>query len=523
MIEDILAGYSSKASPYTIYINYLLSYPLMLFFKLSPNINWYAILLLFFQFISFTIIGKNILKHFNKKCGITLYVGICMLFYIPLLFKVSYTSIAGLLIVAAITEQLYMLQNTKNKFSMKNIFIVGFLLLNSFLLRSNTIILYLVFLTIIFVYCILNKINKIKQLFIYNILFLFLILIICIFNNCIYNSNEYYIPFKEHNKYRSILQDFIQLNYANDKDILKEVGLNENDINLFNSFCNSDENVYSTENLKKLYELKIEKNSILSLFDYSFLESLKILFQSWLSYYLFMIIILFVITFTNIKNNKVTNILLFSTTILFHFFFIAINKSVYRVNITLYLYSIVTLIIINSKNINYKLDKLKKYNIIFFTLFIILVFFCNTLLHYSYNRQKQNLAKKLYLELFNYTTSNKDDIYIASTQTLQYRHYAFNILNNKNKYIFNNIKLLGSWDHLDERYINFKENYNIDSLYSALIQKDNCYIIVRNSDSVYLTNIINFLNDHYTNKEINYYETKNINNTISIYKLYTLD
>jgi hypothetical protein len=236
-----------------------------------------------------------------------------------------------------------------------------------------------------------------------------------------------------------------------------------------------------------------------------------------------MITALLIITISNIKNNKVTNLLLCLSTIFLHLFFISINKSVYRVNITLYLFSIITLIIINSKSITYKLKKLKKYNIIFLTLFIILIFPYNKLIYYDNNKLNINFSENLYFELFNYTTFNKDYIYIADTKTLQFRYYAFNILNNKNKYIFNNIKSLGSWDHLDKRYIKFKENYNINSLYSALIEKDNCFIIVRNSKLEYLTSVINFLNDHYTNKKIKYYEIKNIDNMISIYKLYTLE
>lgn len=133
--------------------------------------------------------------------------------------------------------------------------------------------------------------------------------------------------------------------------------------------------------------------------------------------------------------------------------------------------------------------------------------------------------KELYTDLFNYTTTNSDNIYIYYTQTLQHRHYAQDPFTTNNKYIFSNMKALGSWDDRDKRYFDFKDKYNISSIYSALIEKDNCYIVITNYNQNYLklNSIIQFLNDHYTNKKIDHKEIQNINNIIYIYKLYTID
>ena len=522
MIEDILAGYSSNYnSPYTIYINYLLSYIIMIFFKLLPNINWYIISILFFQLVAFTIIGKNILYFIKKKRGICIYIGLCLLFYIPLLYNVSYTSTSGLLIVSCLTEQLYIILIQK-KIKLFCILCIIFSLINGVMLRSNIFLLYCIFLSIIFIYLLINKI-KIKKLLFLNIMMTILISIIYLFNSYIYKSNETYNKFIEYNKYRSILQDFIHLNYTEDKDILENVGLNYNDIDLFNSFCNSDEIVFSTQNLRELCKQKIEKDSIFSLFDFNIFEILKYLLFSWFSTYIFAIIIIFFIIFSNIKNNKFSNFLILFTIIILHILFIAINKSVYRVNVVLYIFGIITLIIINSNQINLKLNKPKQYNIILFIIFLI---FLTTFITLDFYYRKFNVklaAVNAYSELFEYTNTNKDNVYISITQALQYEYLFMNSFKNDNKYLLSNVKRLGSWDDRDDRYFDFKYKYNIDSLYSSLIEKDNCYIIIHkfNEKLKSLNNTITFLNDHYTNKTIMYKEIKNINNELYIYKLYT--
>ncbi len=524
MIEDILAGYSSSPSPYTIYINYILSYILMLFFKIIPSINWFAISLLFFEFISFSVIGKNILKVFNKKMGIIIYLGICILFYIPLQVMLSYTSVAGILVISAMTEYIAFLIK-KEKITKKSVLLILFLLINSFMLRANIIIAYFGFMLILLILLIINKNKNTKMIFITNIIYAFIIILLFSLNSYMYKTSTIYSNHTEYNKYRSILHDFVKIDPDKDSDILKKVDLNKNDIDLFYNICNSDEKVFSTNTLKTLLNQKLSKDSYFCIFDYNVLDTIKYVFSQWIFVYLpvvLTLLLLFFILIFNSKKNRITNFLIVLMVILMHMFFVSIDKSVFRVNILLYLFGILALIFINFNYIlNDMLNAKKSYNILFIILLILIVAynFCFIL----ENRIKtRDSFKKVYEELFSYTSLNENNVYISTTKALQYRFFNFNTLTTKDKYIFSNIKCLGSWDFLDERYLNFMDKYNLDSLYLSLIKNENFYLISDNSKGRLenVESIVNFLNSHYEDKKIYYDEVKDFDNLIQIYKLY---
>lgn len=528
MIEDILAGYSSFPTPYPIYINFFISYPLFQLYRIFPSINWYVIILLFFQFISFLTIGNVIFNYFSKKNGIKIYILLCLVFYIPMLFCLSYTSVSGILAIAGLVETVSILSNENSNLNFrenkKKILLIIFFVVNSFMLRLIMILIYFVFLTIILLHYILKNNKNVKKILKINILLILVLVIIYLLHCYIYSLDIENSMFKKNNFYRSILQDFIQLhlNYDKNKDIITSANLSKNDFILFSNFCNADENVFSTETLKELVVKKLQKDKILSLFNTNFYTIAKNLTLSWLTVYLFIFLLLILLYIITFKNNKLINTILFLCTILIHLFNLSLNKSVFRVNVVLYAASTVILIILNEDYLKKIVQNLKSkhlYKLVYLS-FIIAIVFCNTLLNYGINKIKKEKVQFNYSKLFEYTKEHKENIYITLPLEINDRYYLFNnALTTKNKHIFSNIRVLGSWDCFDKRYVRFKNENKINSLYSALIKKDNFYLVINNEYPYALSCILEFLNEHYTKKEIILNKIDNIHNVFSVYKL----
>ena len=528
MIEDILAGYSSDPNPYAIYINIFISYPVMMLYKIIPTINWYAIMLLFFQFISFLVIGNIILKSFNKKIGIKIYLLLCLTIYIPMLFCLSYTSVSGILAIAGLVETVYLLSTTNSdlnfKDNTKKILLIVIFVITSFMLRFVMMLLYFVFLSIILLHYTLKRNKNVKKIIMFNFILLTILIVIYLLHCYIYSLDSDNSMFKQNNFYRSILQDFIQLhlNYDKNKDIITSANLSKNDFILFSNFCNADENVFSTENLKEIVVKKIQKDNIFSLFNLDFSTIAKSIGLSWLSNYFCIFVLITTLYIITLKNNKLINTILFLFTILIHIFNLSINKSVFRVNVVGYAASIVILLIVNHEYLKSKIQKLGKdffYNIAYI-FFVIIIFLYNTLFIYNLNNIKRYKAKINYPKLLEYTQNHNKNIYITIPSDITNRHYLFdNLLTTKHKHIFKNVKILGSWDCFDKRYVRFKNENEINSLYSALIQKENFYLAINDDYPYAISCIIEFLNEHYTKKQIILNKIDNVNNLFSVYKL----
>lgn len=528
MIEDILAGYSSDPNPYAIYINIFISYPVMMLYKIIPTINWYAIMLLFFQFISFLVIGNIILKSFNKKIGIKIYLLLCLTIYIPMLFCLSYTSVSGILAIAGLVETVYLLSTTNSdlnfKDNTKKILLIVIFVITSFMLRFVMMLLYFVFLSIILLHYTLKRNKNVKRIIMFNFILLTILIVIYLLHCYIYSLDSDNSMFKQNNFYRSILQDFIQLhlNYDKNKDIITSANLSKNDFILFSNFCNADENVFSTGTLKKLVVKKIQKDKILSLFNLDLYSILKNLVLSWLTLYLFAFLLLILIYLITLKNNKLMNTVLFLCTMLMHLFNLSINKSVFRVNIILYTASIIILLIINKNYLKKQIQNSRAkhfYKLVYLALIITIVLY-NSLLNYYINKTNREMAETSYSALFKYTEKHKQNIYITLPLDINNRFYLFdNVFTTQNKHILTNLKVLGSWDCFDKRYVIFKNENEINSLYSALIQKENFYLVINNEYPYTLSCIIEFLNEHYTKNEIIMNKIDDVNETFSIYKL----
>ncbi len=102
-VEFLSGSLTGSPDAYAIYLNYLLSFPLMLLYRVLPGVPWYGLFLIAMHCVALYLIIKNILDILQTKEGIVrgilLSAGL-LLADIYMFSRIQYTSTAAMLAVA---------------------------------------------------------------------------------------------------------------------------------------------------------------------------------------------------------------------------------------------------------------------------------------------------------------------------------------------------------------------------------------------------------------------------------------
>jgi len=261
-----------------------------------------------------------------------------------LLMLVQYTSVAALLVITSfvLLIDLYQSENsqkTKKKILLFTLFTIGLMI------RVQSIIIVAPFMGIYLLAYITKyfkeKQNKEKLIRIIKDYIVYLILIIVVYTSStlIYNSDKTYKEFMEHHDRRAFLHDMTYVDYDENKEIFDEIGWSKNDHYLFYTFNFGDENIFSKENIEKIYNYKIKKDG-----KYTYDINLNNIKEEFVgettNYYVYIVSVflgIFLVTLTVNKKKIGLNTAIFLTTIGLHILFILINRSVARVIIPEYI------------------------------------------------------------------------------------------------------------------------------------------------------------------------------------------
>ena len=140
---------------------------------------------------------------------------------------------------------------------------------------------------------------------------------------------------------------------------------------------------------------------------------------------------------------------------------------------------------------------------------------------YQYNYHLEDYSN--YKNVINYTNEHKENVYLYTVPSLQYRYLVYSVYTMPPKGSFSNLRVMGGWDMFTKNYYDFKERYNLDGTFLDLL-KDNVYLIdgdvtwSGNYYHDYINNIVLFIKEHY-NKNVSYEKIKTFDN-IYIYKLH---
>ena len=515
IIYNLYSGLDGTYNFHGIYIHPILCILIGLFFRIAPQINWHTIFLLLMQFICFTIIGYIILQKHKTPLSILIYTIFASIFYTALLLLIQYTSVAALLILTAFFITIYNIENKSKKWTI----LAGFLYAIGIMTRMQSLLIIVPFMGIYLLYYLIKyklqsqTISLIKQYAIYII-----ITIIVYVSNMVIYSIEPYKQYMEYNDLRAQLHDLSYTSYNNNKEIFDKIGWSQNDHYLFYTFNTGDENVYNKQNLQEIidykkqqgnyYNLNLELDKIATNFKDNLVNT-----NTFIAIMFFSIII---ISILNSKNRNL-NILIALTTMAVHILFIVLNRSMLRVVIPEYILG--TALIIYNLN----LEETKKYSLKIIAVATILI----SIIGVNISGTKYNYGYNLnyysnYKQLIDYTNSHKENVYLYTVPSLQYRYLAYSVYEMPPKSAFSNLRVMGGWDMYTQNYYDFKARYNLDGTFLDLL-KENVYLIDGDVTwsgrrySNYIDKIVLFIKEHY-NIDVKYEKVNTFNN-LYIYKL----
>ncbi len=524
IIYNLYSGLDGTYNVHGVYIHPVICFLLGIFYRIIPVINWHTIFLLSMQLLCFTTIGTILLKRNSSKLSYVLYILFISILYPSLLELIQYTSVSALLILTAFFVIMDKVEQQKQR---KAITVFSAILFTiGIMTRMQSLLIIIPFFALYMVYEIIQVIRKksektklfmlLKQ---YGILAIITV-IIYISNLLIYQTNDVYKNFMEFNDMRAYLHDISYTNYATNQEIFDEIGWSENDHYLFYTFNFGDENVYNKENLQKIIDYKKSNGTYYS-FDFDLEETIHQLEEEMKNTNPYITILFFgafvIALYTNRKKTGWV-ISIFLVTILVHMLFIVLNRSMLRVVIPEYILGTAMMLyfVQNAKETKEKIDdRLKAISVI--SMVIIIAFSGGV---YKYNYELEDYSN--YKNVINYTNAHKENVYLYTVPSLQFRYLVYSVYTMPPKGAFSNLRVMGGWDMYTENYYDFKERYDLEGTFLDLL-KENVYLIdgdvtwSGNYYHNYIDHIVQFIKDHYQ-KEVTYTKVETFDN-IYVYKL----
>lgn len=553
IIYNLYSGLDGTYNIHGIYIHPLICMLLSMLFRIIPQINWHTIFLLSMQFICFTIIGNRILKKHKNPISIIMYIVFAGVFYTTLLLLIQYTSVAALLILTAFfiivdefesrkesqkeNREISVGKNEENtqeekKQNKKSIILASILFAIGIMTRMQSLMIIAPFFLLYAIYnLIIWKKQKITNQELLRLVKQYLVIgiitiIVYISNIIIYQSDDLYKEYMEYNDIRSVLHDMSYTNYEENKEIFDEIGWSKNDHYLFYTFNFGDENVYSKENLQKILDYKMSKNDYynLNLNRKEVTNKLTDEITNINTYICLLFIVILIVALITNKEKTLLTIFIAITTIGMNILFIVLNRSMQRVIIPEYILGTALLIYFTKfkvkKETQEEISKARN-QVIALAIIIITIIFAGSRYEFNYSLEDY----KQYQDIIEYTNNHKEDVYLYTVPSLQYRYLSYSVYQMPPKGAFSNLRVIGGWDMFTKNYYDFKERYNLSGTFLDLL-KENVYLI--DGDVIwsgnyyhnYIDNIVLFIKENY-NKDVKYEKIEEFDN-IYVYKLHEI-
>ena len=478
IIYNLYSGLDGTYNLHGVYVHPFICLVISMLYRIISFINWHSIFLLSMQFICFTLIGYTIMKKNNNSMALLIYAIFASIFYTTLLMLIQYTSVSALLISTAFFLLVDLLEKGENK-SKKYKIVIFCLFTIGIMMRMQSLLIVLPFMGVYYLIYLIEFVKKEKtkenifRITKYYIGYVLITIVVLISHNLYYNMNPLYKEYMEFNDMRTYLHDIEYVDYEENKEIFDEIGWTVNDYYLFYTFDFGDEDKYSKENLKKIYDYKIQKDG-----KYNFdkkISEIKDDFESDIcdvnTYIFILFIAIFIISLWN-KSDMKRSILIFIATISMHLLFIIISRNMLRVIIPEYILGTALMIynleITNKQYLKFDIEKLA---IIFITL---VIFGTVSGAKYQYGYELDDYLN--YQDLIEYTNENRQNVYLYTVPSLQFRYLAYSVYKMPPKGAFSNLRVLGGWDMYTQNYYDFKNRYNLEGKMIDLL-KDNVYLI----------------------------------------------
>lgn len=518
IIYNLYSGLDGTYNFHGIYIHPIICCIISIFYRIVPMINWHTCFLLFLQFVCFTIIGTIIVEKHKNNIALVLYSIFASVFYTALLLLIQYTSVAALLVLTAFFVMVHGIENKK-----KYKIVSGVLFTIGIMIRMQSLLIILPFLACYGLFyvikCMQKRIEKkeLIELIKQYLIFIAITGIVFLSNTIIYQTDPVYKEYMEYNDIRVVLHDMSYTDYEEYKEVFDEIGWSKNDHYLFYTFNFGDEEIYKKENLQKIVEAKKEKNEYYNL-NLDLEEVTKRFSEEITNTNTYITILFLVAFFISISTNEEKvgwNVVILMITFGTNLLFIILNRSMLRVVIPEYILG--TALFIYNTNWNQK-EKSKITPIILILVILVTVVMSGKKYEFNYHLEDY----QQYQKVIEYTNQHKENVYLYTVPSMQYRYLAYSVYQMPPKGAFSNLRVMGGWDMLTGNYYDFKERYDLRGTFEDVL-KENVYVIdgevnwSGNYYRNYINHIVLFLKEHYQ-KEVTYEKVEEFEN-ISIYKM----
>lgn len=270
VMASIMSGaYDNGPNPHMIFVNVLLGYIFLPFYKIFPQISWYLVFQLFLCFCSFAAVTYMLLKRLERPMALMLSIMFITFFGDDVYVLPQFTKTAALAVMSGAVVFLWAVFY-KRKTSVQ--IIAAILCFFGSLVRFNTIYLAGGFILLILLFELGNILrekkqnwkdilNKLKRPVISGMLLIVFAAGADIIDNQIYNSDAEYQYFVKYNSVRAEIVDQPDYGYARYEEQLKEIGVSENGYLMLRSWNFGDDSYFSLDLLEQVADIIQESNS----------------------------------------------------------------------------------------------------------------------------------------------------------------------------------------------------------------------------------------------------------------------
>lgn len=495
----IAAGaYGFSNSQYLIFINIIYGWMVKMLYYLFPSLNAYLFFMLGLN--SFFIICLCLELTENLSVFHSIFVTIL----INLFLRLNYFSI---------------LQFTKNAFLYT---IVGCLLILNGIKKKSILKTCLGYLGIILGFCVrwescifivpffllflgfhLARSKSRKSYILPLIILPFFILFVWFIDNKAYSS-EPWKYYNSYNKVRSSLLDYGIPSYTEHRSEYESLSVSENDVVMLENWLFSDETVFSLEKLQEINQLKDSSGSfsIIS-FNRKGLSSLQDCLTIHPIFPITWVLILFFLTLFGKKDEQILGILC-SSLIFMLYCYLASSRIQWRVEIGIWLASILLFLPILIQHIESNQNNLRSYNSYLLFILVLITSIPMFSLSYYFVKEKHCSIRSLHeceLDLVQKLNLDNSNYYLGDSLTLStvpFTPALVDVTRSKYEGFFQkNFQIIAGWEYPSPLVKQALGLHGINNPLEDLLN-DNVYYVTRDqTDRHPEQNILKFLQEHH--------------------------
>ena len=479
---------TDRYSMHLIFINCFIGAVLKILLSIMPFIPWYTVVMYLVLFISYSTISYCMMKK-NFKWGAFLHFVIIIFFGYYTYTSLQFTEAAAVSTIAGIMlmfQTVYDVEVKKGKF-----FLAMLLLLFGAAYRFEMFCAVFIVMSGYGLYqaAVYYHLDK-KKLAIRSLAFFCFSILLCFGIEFIdryeYARNSLYKEYTVFNTYRAELMDHGFPDYEEHQEVYEELGISEEDLQLYASWDFADPDVFKTEALAALVEVKNEEKETVGFeFLSEFFEWFpkEFLRYRWISAYLF---ICFLSIIWNYKNIKWIFAELLLIGCLQFYFFYSERYLQGRVDIGLFLAASVVVSGVMLDRISERI----KVGLAVFSIVLVLV-----PIWYQDNKfDENNVNIKEKAEQFSTVVSeDKEKLYLCSVPSAGTYANAYGVWDIVPCGFQSNISPLGGWG-TNAPFSQYVLNvYQVGNPFRDVVDNPNIYLI----DNYHINEIVAYIQRHY--------------------------